>query len=89
MSQVTKSALIASPVTKSSVGKSPVATLEAPELTLQKVIHHVLDSGKITSAERIWFRRALLTEAPLDAEMMFKVRQMFDRVKMGLIKVVD
>jgi hypothetical protein len=52
-------------------------------------VQKILSSGKITAAERLWFHQILLTDVTLDAEMMNKVRQVFDRLRMGLIKVVD
>jgi hypothetical protein len=60
-----------------------------PELSLQQVVQQVLHSGRITQAERLSFHHLLMTDLTLDAEMMVKVRQIFDRLKMGLIKVVD
>lgn len=59
------------------------------ERTLHNVVQKILSSGKITAAERLWFHQILLTDVTLDAEMMNKVRQVFDRLRMGLIKVVD
>ncbi len=59
------------------------------ESTLQNVVQKILSSGKITAAERLWFHHIVSTDVTFDAEMMNKVRQVFDRLRMGLIKVVD
>ncbi len=67
----------------------PIFELDKPELTLQHVVQQVLTSGRITSAERIWFHRAIMSDVPLDPNMMQQVKQVFDRLQMGLIKVVD
>lgn len=63
--------------------------LDTSKSTLQNVVQKILNSGKITAAERLWFHHMVSTDVTLDAEMMGKVRLVFDRLKMGLIKVVD
>lgn len=68
---------------------SNFADLDPSQSTLHNVMQKILSSGKITTAERLWFHRIIATDVTLDAEMITKVRQVFDRLKMGLIKVVD
>jgi hypothetical protein len=60
-----------------------------PKLTLKQIVKHILNSGKITAIERNWFHRATLAETPLDPDELAQIRQVFDRLQMGLIKVVD
>lgn len=60
-----------------------------PELSLQEVVQRILMSGRITATERLWFHEIIATDMTLDSEMMLKIRQVFERVQMGLIKIVD
>lgn len=69
--------------------QSPFLDIDPSRSSLKQVVQGILTSGKITATERLLFHRLVLTEVTLDAEMMTKVRQVFDRLKMGLIKVVD
>jgi hypothetical protein len=69
--------------------QSNFVDLDTSKSTLQNVVQKILNSGKITAAERLWFHRMVSADVTLDAEMMGKVRLVFDRLKMGLIKVVD
>lgn len=69
--------------------QSNFVDLDTSKSTLQNVVQKILNSGKITAAERLWFHRMVSADITLDAEMMGKVRLVFDRLKMGLIKVVD
>ncbi|MCU0524981.1 MAG: hypothetical protein MUF72_09170 [Elainella sp. Prado103] len=62
---------------------------DTSEATLQHMVQRVLTSGRITNTERLWFHQAILSDLILDSEMMNQVRQVFDRLQMGLIKVVD
>lgn len=71
------------------MAQSNFADLDISQLTLHNVVQGILSSGKITTAERLWFHRIVLDDVTLNAEMMIEVRQVFDRLKMGLIKVVD
>lgn len=59
------------------------------ELLLQQIVQRVLASGRITATERLRLHQIILTDLTLDPEMMLKVRQVFERVQMGLIKVED
>jgi hypothetical protein len=59
------------------------------EKTLQEVVSHILNSGRITGAERLWFHQLILTDVMLAPGMLQQIRQIFDRLQMGLIKVVD
>lgn len=67
--------------------QSQLVDLAPSQATLQRVVQGILNSGKITTAERLWFHRIISTDVTLDAEMMVKIQQVFDRLKMGLIKV--
>lgn len=60
-----------------------------PQDTPTQVVNRVLASGKITTAERYWFLQATLADDPLNWEEWEQVREIFDRLQMGLIKVVD
>jgi hypothetical protein len=61
----------------------------SPGLTLQQVIDRILSSGRITSAERIWFHQIIMTDLVIDSETMGQIRRVFERLQMGLIKIID
>lgn len=63
--------------------------LDTNELSLQQVMDRVLKSGQITAAQRIWFHQLIMTDLTLAPETLLQVQRVFDRLKMGLIKVVD
>lgn len=63
--------------------------LETPELALQRIVHQILNSGKITNAERICLHQAIASDMTLDHRLMQQVQQVLIRLQMGLIKVVD
>lgn len=61
----------------------------ASSFTSDTVIQRILASGKITAADRIWFLQAMASDIPLNSQEMSQIKQVFDRLKMGLLKVVD
>jgi hypothetical protein len=58
-------------------------------VSLEQVIKRVLGTGKITRNDEVFFQKATLSETPLDDEEMDQVTQVYDRLQMGLLKVVD
>lgn len=57
---------------------------------IAQVAERVLSSGKITATDQSWFMKAALSlEDPLSPLEQSKVRQVFDRLQMGLLRVVD
>lgn len=65
--------------------------MASPEavLTSTQIINRILTSGKITAADRAWFLQATVADHPLNSQELAQVRQIFDRLRMGLLKVVD
>jgi hypothetical protein len=61
----------------------------APQSTIGQVIARILSSGCITTADKNYLLRAVLSEIPLSRLEQDQVRQVFDRVRMGLVRVVD
>jgi hypothetical protein len=55
----------------------------------EQVIDRVLTSGRITALDRQYFLQAAMTEAPMDSDLSDQVKVVCDRLKMGLLKVVD
>jgi hypothetical protein len=53
------------------------------------VIHRILACGKITNDDHNFLLRAMLSEQPLDEQDQNQVKLVFDRLKMGLLRVVD
>jgi hypothetical protein len=60
-----------------------------PDLIPDLIVHRILVSGKITAADRAWFLKAALSDLSLNAQQLTQIRQVTDRLKMGLLKVVD
>ena len=57
---------------------------------IAQVAERVLASGKITAKDQSWFFKAALSlENPLSPSEQSKVEQVFDRLQMGLLRVVD
>lgn len=65
----------------------------APSSLYPYPIAHVVDriyrSGRITRADEHHFLRAMIAEDPLSPEEQQQVRDVFDRLQMGLLRVVD
>lgn len=59
------------------------------ENTIAQVIERILASGKITRADQISLQRAMSSENPLSVEETRKIKRVFERLQMGLLKVVD
>lgn len=57
--------------------------------TSEEVIQRILASGKITAADRTWFLNAMASDLPLTSTEMRQINQVFERLRMGLLKVVD
>jgi hypothetical protein len=56
---------------------------------LQQAIERILNSGKITETDRHCLLAIALTDAPIQPRDADLVCQIFDRLRMGLLKVVD
>lgn len=57
--------------------------------TLMHVIDRIRKSGKITHADEWHFMRAMVTETTLSHEEQTQIRDVIDRLQMGLLRVVD
>ncbi len=57
--------------------------------TLGQVIDRILSSGCITSADQNYLRRAAFSETPLSQIEQNQVRQVFDHLSMGLLRVIE
>lgn len=55
----------------------------------EHVIRRIVASGRITAVDRDCLLQAALGEAPLNAELTDHMTRMFDRLRMGLLKIVD
>lgn len=58
-------------------------------ISISQVVNRVLGSGKITRADERVFQLAILAAVPLSANECSQVTQVYDRLQMGLLKVVD
>jgi hypothetical protein len=59
------------------------------QVTVEQVINRVITTGKITLADKDWFLRAALSDDFLTSQELRQVRNILDRLQMGLIKVVE
>jgi hypothetical protein len=60
-----------------------------PQLTLSQVVQGILASGRITCADKTFLLRAATSEVLLSSEEFLLVRRVWERLQMGLVKVVD
>ncbi|MBW4695040.1 MAG: hypothetical protein KME27_25090 [Lyngbya sp. HA4199-MV5] len=58
-------------------------------LTIAQVIERIVHSGRITRVDEAYFMRAMVANTPLSHEEQNQVRNVFDRLRMGLLQVVD
>lgn len=58
-------------------------------VSLGQVIKRILGTGRITRDDEVFFQKAMRSETPLDADEMEQVAKVYDRLQMGLLKVVD
>lgn len=59
------------------------------ENAISRVIDRIYRSGKITRADEQYFLMAMVAENPLTREQQHQVRDITQRLQMGLLKVVD
>lgn len=62
---------------------------DSTQLTIAQVIDRVIRSGRITRVDEHCFFHAMVAETPLSQEEQSQVRNVFDRLNMGLLQVVD
>ncbi|XGW00486.1 MAG: hypothetical protein ACAF41_16315 [Leptolyngbya sp. BL-A-14] len=58
-------------------------------LTIAQVIDRIVRSGRITRVDEAYFLHAMVADTPLSHEEQSQVRNVFDRLRMGLLQVVD
>lgn len=63
---------------------SSLQSLSPPQI-MQKILH----SGRITTIERQWLLQAGQSELQLSPTELSQLRLIHDRLRMGLIKVID
>jgi hypothetical protein len=59
------------------------------QLTLSQVVNRILGTGTITRTDETVFLQAMVAETPLSAAEMEQVTEVYHRLQMGLLKVVD
>lgn len=57
--------------------------------SISHVVNRILGSGKITREDEYVFQVAMVAEAPLNAQELSQVSDIYNRLQMGLLKVVD
>lgn len=58
-------------------------------LTIAQVLERIVRSGRITRVDEAYFLHAMVADTPLSHEEQNQVRNVFDRLRMGLLRVVD
>jgi hypothetical protein len=71
---------------KGSFMSSPNYTTQ---FTIAQVIDRVMRSGRITRVDENYFFHAMVADTPLSYDEQSQVRNVFDRLQMGLLQVVD
>jgi hypothetical protein len=66
----------------------PLPKYAAPS-TIAQVIDRIVRSGRITRLDENYFFHAMVSDTPLSHEEQSQVRNVFDRLRMGLLQVVD
>ena len=56
---------------------------------LSPIINRILTSGKITRADESCFLKAATSDQPLSEEDSQQIRRIFERLEMGLLRIVD
>ena len=59
------------------------------QVSPEHVMRRIIASGGITAVDRDCLLQAALGETPLSAELIDHMTRLFDRLRMGLLKVVD
>ena len=57
--------------------------------TIQQVIGRIFESGKITRSDENYFLRVMASDRSLNPEELRQITSIFDRLQMGLLKVID
>jgi hypothetical protein len=57
--------------------------------TIAQVIDRVVRSGRITRVDENYFLHAMVSDVPLSHDEQSQVRNVFERLRMGLLQVVD
>jgi hypothetical protein len=58
-------------------------------ITIGQIMKRVIGTGKVTRADEVFFRRALISHTVLTPEDLSMLESLMKRMEMGLIKVVD
>ncbi|MBW4579984.1 MAG: hypothetical protein KME42_10485 [Tildeniella nuda ZEHNDER 1965/U140] len=66
----------------------PLPNYSTP-FTIAQVIDRIVRSGRITRVDENYFLHAMVAGTPLSHEEQSQVRNLFDRLQMGLLQVVD
>jgi hypothetical protein len=69
--------------------KTSVANSSFCPVSPEHVVERIRESGRITAVDRDCLLQAALGETPLSPDLMEQVTRLFDRLRMGLLKVVD
>lgn len=68
---------------------NPMRSSPRPGITLGQIARRILAYGKITRTDEKFLFRAMATETSLSSEDVNLINRVFDRLRMGLIRVTD
>ncbi|MBW4521233.1 MAG: hypothetical protein KME16_16230 [Scytolyngbya sp. HA4215-MV1] len=57
--------------------------------SIKQVIRRIFESGKITRSDENYFLRVMTSDRSLNSEELKQITCVFDRLQMGLLKVID
>ncbi len=60
-----------------------------PKNTIRQIVEKIFTSGAITRADQKSLRQAMFADHQLSSEDADQIKRVFDRLQMGLLKIVD
>lgn len=68
---------------------NPQIACPLPNPSLTQIAKNILTSGRITRSDRQYFEAAMFSENPLSADEIARIREVFERLQKGWLRVVD
>jgi len=63
--------------------------INTSSLPIQQCVKRIFETGRITVADRMSFLYAMGSQQALSVEENYQVKQVFERLQMGLLTVVE
>ncbi|WP_088891592.1 hypothetical protein [Leptolyngbya ohadii] len=65
------------------------SSVSSHSISAQQRIEHILRSGRITASDRYWLHQVSTSDSMLSDSEIAQLRSIHDRLRMGLIHVID